>query len=193
MQASKAFDWTTGTEDEHVAMVERANAAELRELARRYDWGQYPERVMGHVMARSCIDLGSALTAFFNGEPERFNYIPKAQVPEEFQGVARLLDNITRRINSGFYLVDPGRDVSSRKRLAKWLSYQEADRLEGRQGRYVLDEEIVATLLNDTLRLDRTQETAIYTRSPSLWRDLLSPVIELGVSRRLLRFKPGRR
>ena len=193
MQATKEFDWTTGTEQEHLEMAGRATAAELRDLARRYDWGQYPERVISYVMAQSCVDLGSALTAFFNGEPERFNYVPNSQVPEEFQGVARLLDNITRRINSGFYLVDPGRDVSSRKRLAKWLSYQADDRLEGRQGRYVLDEDIVATLLNDTLRLDRTRETATYTRTPSLLRDLLSPVIELGVSRRLLRFKPGRR
>lgn len=193
MQSFEEFDWHSGTQDEHLAMAGQASPSQLRDLARIYDWSMYPEAVLGWVMAQACIDLGSALTAFFNGDPERFNYIPKRQVTEDYQGVAILLDNIARRVNSGFYLVDPGRDVASRKTLAKWLSYQEADRLEGRQGRYVLDEAILSTLLEDRLRLDRTTETATYNSTPSLWRDLLSPVMDLGVSRRILRFKSGRR
>ena len=193
MQNFEEFDWLTGSEDEHLAMAWQADPAQLRDLARRYDWSMYPEAVMGWVMAQACIDLGSALTAFFNGDPERFNYIPKRQVTKEYQPVAVLLDNIVRRVNSGFYLVDPGRDVASRKTLAKWLTYQEADRLEGRQGRYVLDEKILSTILNDTLRLDRVTETASYNSDPSLWRDLLSPVMDLGVPRRFLRFKSGDR
>jgi hypothetical protein len=193
MERFEEFDWHSGTEDEHLAMAVQADPAQLRELARHYDWSMYPEAVMGWVMAQACVDLGSALTAFFNGDPERFNYIPKRQVTEDYQAVAVLLDNIVRRVNSGFYLVDPGRDVASRKTLAKWLSYQEADRLEGRQGRYVLDEKILSTLLEDTLRLDRVTETAMYHSNPSLWRDLFSPVMDLGVSRRILRFKSGRR
>src|SRR6056297_301316 len=193
MQSFEDFDWQSGTEEAHLAMARQAGPAQLRDLARRYDWSMYPEAVLGWVMAQACVDLGSALTAFFNGDPERFNYIPKRQVTEEYQGVAILLDNIVRRVNSGFYLVDPGRDVASRKTLAKWLTYQEADRLEGRQGRYVLDEAILSTLLEDRLRLDRVTETATYNSNPSLWRDLLSPVMDLGVPRRFRGFKSGRR
>jgi len=184
MQSFEVFDWQSGTREAHLEMARQASPAQLRALARRYDWSMYPETVLGWVMAQACIDLGSALTAFFNGDPERFNYIPKRQVTAPYEGVASLLDNIVRRVNSGFYLVDPGRDVASRKTLAKWLAYQDTDRSEGRQGRYVLDEAILSTLLEDRLRLDRVTETARYTANPSLLRDLFGPVLELGLPRR---------
>lgn len=184
MQGFETFDWQSGTREAHLEMARQASPAQLRALARRYDWTMHPETVLGWVMAQGCIDLGSALTAFFNGGPERFNYIPKRQITEPYQGAARLLDNIVRRVNSGFYLVDPGRDVASRKTLAKWLATQDADRAVGWQGRYVLDEAILNTLLEDRLRLDRVTETARYTANPSLLRDLFGPVLELGLPRR---------
>ncbi len=184
------FDWSRGTEDDHLAMARLANADQLRQLARSYDWAMYPVPVLGWVMAQTSVDLGTALTVFLNGEPERFNYLPKHQVPPDYRDTARMLDNICLRVNSGFYLAHPERDVSSRKRLTTWMAYQQADQSEGRQGRYTFDENILTTLLNDALRLDPGSETAVYSRRPSLLRDLFSPVLELGVSRRLLRFKP---
>lgn len=192
MDSIADFDWSTGTEDEHLEIARKSSPAELRELARSYDWNMHPERVMGFVMAQRCIDLGSALTAFLNGGPERFNYLSKRHVTDEYQGVARLLDNICLRVNSGFYLVDPGRDVAQRKRLAKWMNYQRDDHAKARKGRYFLDEEVVNTLLDDTLRLDRSQETAVYDPPSSLLSDILSPLTGLGVSRRILRYKNGR-
>ncbi|GGO57931.1 hypothetical protein SAMN05444398_10745 [Roseovarius pacificus] len=190
MQSFDEFDWSDGTPEEHLKMVREANEDQLRHLARSYDWAMYPVPVLGWAMAQKCMDLGTALTVFLNGEPERFNYVPKRHVPEDYRGVARMLDNICLRVNSGFYLVYPERDVSNRKRLMKWVSYQQADRAEGRQGRYTFDEEILQILLNDALRLDPSTETAVYSQKPSLLRDLFSPVMDLGVSRRLLRFKP---
>ncbi|RKT30498.1 hypothetical protein BXY70_2487 [Roseovarius halotolerans] len=192
MDSIADFDWSTATEEEHLEFARKARPAVLRDLARSYDWNMYPERVMTYVMAQRCIDLGSALTAFLNGEPERFNYLSKRHVTPEYQGVARLLDNICLRVNSGFYLVDPGRDVEQRKRLAKWMNYQRDDHAKARKGRYFLDEDVVNTLLDDTLRLDRSQETAVYDAPSSLLSDLLSPLAGLGVSRRILRFKNGR-
>lgn len=190
MQSFDEFDWSRGTEDDHLAMARRANDDQLRQLARCYDWGMYPVSVLGWVMALTSVDLGTALTVFLNGEPERFNYIPKHHVPQDYRDIARMLDNICLRVNSGFYLAHPERDVSSRKRLADWVTYQKADQAEGRQGRYTFNEDILTTLLNDALRLDPSSETAVYSPRPSLLRDLFSPVLELGVSRRLLRFKP---
>lgn len=190
MQSFDEFDWSHGTEDDHLAMARRANEDQLRQLARGYDWDMYPVPVLGWIMAQTSVDLGTALTVFLNGEPERFNYIPKHQVPQDYRDIARLLDNICLRVNSGFYLAHPERDVSSRKRLTTWVTYQKADQSEGRQGRYTFNEDVLTTLLNDALRLDLSSETAIYSQRPSLLRDLFSPVLELGVSRRLLRFKP---
>ena len=141
-------------------------------------------------MAQKFMDLGTAISVFFNGQPHRFNYMPKRNVPEELQGAAQVLDTICLRLNSGFYLVWPDQDVEDRARIERWLKTQAQDRLEGRQGRYVLDERIVETLLNNELRLDPEKETAVYFESRSLLRDLFSPVLELGVSRRMLRFHP---
>lgn len=186
----KDFNWSKGTPEEQLELAQTGTDDELRALAMAYDWNTHPHIVLSWIMAQKCIDLGSAITAFLNGEPERFNYLPKRDVPEKWKPAARLLDNICLRVNSGFYLAWPDRGVLDRRRLDRWLVAQARDREENRQGRYVLDEKIVKTLSNDELRLDRAHETAIYAENQSLLRDLLSPVMELGVSRRMLRYLP---
>lgn len=183
-------DWRSGSPEDQLEIVRSADEAGLREIARGYDWSVYPETVLGWVMAQKCIDLGSALTAFLNGAPERFNYVSKRDVPRELQGPALVLDNICLRVNSGFYLVWPDQDVADRHRLECWLDQQSLDRERGRHGRWVLDEGIVETLVSEALRLSPESETAVYSESSSLLRDLLSPVMELGVSRRVLRYLP---
>lgn len=186
----KDFDWSKGTPDEQLELAQTGTDDELRALAMAYDWSAYPQTVLSWIMAQKCMDLGSAVTAFLNGEPERFNYMPKRDVPEKWKATARLLDNICLRLNSGFYLAWPDRGVLDRRRLDRWLIAQAKDREDNRQGRYVLDEAIIATLTNNELRLDRDHETAVYAENQSLLRDLLSPVMELGVSRRMLRYLP---
>ncbi|WP_338548553.1 hypothetical protein [Roseovarius phycicola] len=186
----KDFDWSKGTPDEQLELAQTGTDDELRALAMAYDWGAYPQTVLSWIMAQKCMDLGSAVSAFLNGEPERFNYMPKRDVPEKWKATARLLDNICLRVNSGFYLAWPDRGVLDRRRLDRWLIAQAKDREDNRQGRYVLDEAIIATLTNNELRLDREHETAVYAENQSLLRDLLSPVMELGVSRRMLRYLP---
>lgn len=190
MRSFDGFDWSSGSRDEHLAVARTGTDAQLRDLARRYDWSMYPETVLGWIMAQKCIDLGTALTVFLNGGPERFNYLPKREVPESYRGTALVLDNICLRVNSGFYLVWPDRDVADRKRVEAWLATQARDRDAGRRGRWILDERIVETLLRNELRLDPAQETAIYSPDRNLLRDLFTPVMELGVSRRVLRFLP---
>jgi len=190
MHSFGAFDWSTGTDKEHLAQERKMAGEELPRLARKYDWSMHPEAVLGWVMAQKSIDLGAALEVFFNGEPERFNYMRKMDVPQEFRGAARVLDNICLRVNSGFYLAYPNQDVTARKRVARWLEFQQADRDEGRRGRWILDERILGTLLENRLKLGSSEEENLYANEPSLMRDLLSPVMELGVSKRLLRHLP---
>jgi len=183
-------DWSGGTAEEQLAHARASTDAQMRDLALSFDWDRHPPQVLRWIMAQKCVDLGTALTVFFNGGPERFNHVPKRDVPDDLQGAASVLDTLCLRLNSGFYLVWPNNDVTDRSRVQHWLEVQARDRQTGRQGRFVLDETIVGTLLNDELRLDPEQETAIYCKTTSIWRDIFSPVLELGVSRRLLRFKP---
>lgn len=190
MHSFDAFDWSTGTDKEHLAQARMLPREELPRLARSYDWAMHPEAVLGWVMAQKGIDLGAAVEVFFNGEPERFNYMRKSHVPAEFHGAARVLDNICLRVNSGFYLAYPKQDVAARKRVSRWLEFQHNDRAEGRRGRWMLDEQILSTLLDDTLRLEPSGDESLYAREPSLMRDLLSPIMEMGISRRIIRFLP---
>lgn len=175
---------------EQLAHLRDCPPDEARNFVRTYDWTGDPKLVLGWVMAQKSIDLGTALTVFLNGLPHRFNYMPKRDVPDELCGAAQVLDTICLRLNSGFYLVWPDQDVDDRQRIVQWLDSQTQDRLEGRQGRYILDERIVATLLDNELRLNPDAETALYHETRSLLRDLFSPVLELGVSRRILKFHP---
>ncbi|KRS14665.1 hypothetical protein XM53_02905 [Roseovarius atlanticus] len=181
---------STAAPEEQLAYLRGCSQDQARSFVRDYDWSGDPRRVLGWVMAQKFMDLGTALTVFLNGQPHRFNYMPKRDIPEELAGAALMLDSICLRLNSGFYLVWPDQDVEDRPRILRWLETQSEDRREGRQGRYILDERIVATLLDNQLRLDRNAETAVYHQSRSLLRDLFSPVLELGVSRRMLRFHP---
>jgi len=115
---------------------------------------------------------------FFRGAPERFNYLPKPHVPDGYHAVARHLDNICLRINSGFYLPVPGGRLDCRDALDRWLGYQRADRQDGRCGRWVLDETVLGPLFDAEWhkppaphRPDRAEQ--------SLWRAVLAPLRDL--------------
>ncbi len=143
MKPQNSLDWTRRSEEEQLAMARQASPTELRRLARQYDWSQNPEAVLGWMMAHKDMDLSSALTVFLNGDPERFNYLAKRDVPPEHRGAARVLDNVCLRVNSGFYRVRNGQRIGCKSRLERWLEFQRADRAEGRRGRWILDEAII--------------------------------------------------
>jgi hypothetical protein len=182
------FDWSTTSAEAHLAHLRSLTPQARRAALCGYDWGHHPEIVLGWALAQKGVELGTALQVFFNGEPERFNYMPKQQVPEPYRGAARVLDTICQRINSGYYLVFPDRNQTCRKEVMTWLAYQRADSAEGRCGRWVLDEAILEPMLTDALRPASSQGSRI-TQKRSLLRDLLSPVISLGVDRDILRYR----
>ncbi len=185
MHPFETFDWTDGTPDEHLEIARHAADDDLRALARLYDWQLHPETVLGWVMAQRAVDLGSALTCFFNGEPERFNYLAKRDVPERHLGIARTLDNICLRVNSGFYLALPEMGVDQKKRLQNWLTYQKADRQERRRGRWILDESILDALKPETFKLtpDQGAQAATESADRGVIRRVLRPLSKLATSR----------
>ena len=145
MQDFASFDWEEGTELDHVRMARKGTSAEIRALARVYDWGRHPVAVLGWVMAQKGIDLGTALSVFQNASPLQYNYIGKRDVPAVHRGMCRLLDNICQRINCGFYLPERGSSIMREDKMHAWIKYQQDDDAEGRVGRWVLDEGIVDT------------------------------------------------
>lgn len=162
----------------------------LRDFALEYEWTRHPVDVLGWTMAQRQIDLGTALMVFFNGAPERFNRLARRDVPRNLRGQARLLDTICQRINAGFYLPWPESGEETKARAKAWLEAQDGDSVAGRKGRYLLDPAIIETVLEGALTVDPSSETALYAPKASLLRDVLSPVIALGVSRHHLRYRP---
>lgn len=187
-----SLEWEEGTPEDHLAQVQKLSAEELRDFVANYDWDLYPEQVLGWALAQKSLDLASVLSAFLKGDPQRFNYLPKRDVSEEFQGEAHLLDMICMRVNSGFYLVFPGSKLIAPQRMFRWLNGQQSDRQRGVQGRYVLDDKIVGELLDKDLHLDANHPAAVAKdrSNTSLLKDLISPILELGVSREDLKYLP---
>lgn len=196
MTPQNSRDWSFHSEEDQLAIARRASRAEIRRMARRYDWSQHPEATLSWIMAHKGMDLSSAITVFLNGDPERFNYLSKRDVPQEYLGAARVLDNICLRINSGFYLLREGQMIEGKTRLERWLMYQQADRLEGRRGRWILDETIIESALHRNPQIqceqDVTFEAIRSDRQPGAVRGILAELMDGGLGRRLEKYLPRR-
>ncbi|KRS16321.1 hypothetical protein XM52_19615 [Roseovarius indicus] len=189
--------WSMSNKDEQLKRVRAATAEELRRMARTYDWSKNPEAVLGWMMAQKGMDLSSALVVFFNGDPGRFNYLSKKDVPQEFRGAARVLDNICLRMNSGFYRVRAGQKLPARAKLDAWLDYQRADRAEGRRGRWILDEGIIEAALIGKRQPPLAEEPADIDairplQGPGAVQGFIAELIGPGLGARLQRMLPRR-
>ena len=147
MSAFSEFDWDNGSEKEQLQMVRQGTTEELRALAVSYDWTKYPQTVLGWIMAQKGIDLATAMRVFLNGDPKRYNYVGKRDVPAAHRATCNLLDTICLRINSGFYLPWPELQLHEPQVVRIWLRYQLEDQSEGKCGRWVFDEELLHHLL----------------------------------------------
>lgn len=158
-----APDWADGCAQTHLRAFRAAPARDLPALALSYDWAAHPEPVLGWVMAQKSIDLGTAVTLFFEGGPQRFNYMQKRDVPKAFHATARLLDNMCLRMNCGFYLARPGGTLVEGPHLDSWMATQKQDRVQGACGRWVLDEGIIASLnlISGPVRTPSPETTAL--------------------------------
>lgn len=147
MKSYHEFDWKAATVEEQMRWVRAAPVHELSAVMRYYDWSLYPETVLGWVSAQKGIELSAALAAFFNGDPWRFNYVPKRDVSEEYHGIVRLLDTICRRINAGFYLPDSHGCIGGLPRLGSWMENQRVDVRSRLCGRWVIHPEVLDPML----------------------------------------------
>lgn len=136
----------TTTQEAHA--LDHLSGDALADALTLVDWSGGACEGLGRAMARRDVDLATALCVFFGGAPERFNYLPKSHVPKGYRPILRHLDNICLRINSGFYMPVPRVHLACRGDLDHWLDYQRADRIEGRCGRWVLDEALLGPLFD---------------------------------------------
>lgn len=147
MKTFNAFDWAGASEFEQRRQIRKAGPEELNAVMRFYDWSLYPQSVIGWAAAQKEIELGAALAAFFNGDPMRFNYVPKRDVSEAYGDTVRLLDTIFQRINAGFYLPHPLFCAEKLVMLERWMAYQREDARARKQGRWVFDADMLEPVL----------------------------------------------
>ncbi len=149
MASFAEMDWSDLSEAEQLAAVRRARPDELNQILCEYDWSLYPETILGWASAQRSVNLCAAITAFFNADPMRFNYLPRSDIPARYHGACRLLDAMAQRVNAGFYLPGVAHIPCIRqKTLRAWMHYQQEDVNENRRGRWVFEEEMVEPLLN---------------------------------------------
>lgn len=173
------------------------SVAERRRALRAFDWASGDMRKLGWSMAQKGLDLGTAMTVFFHGNPGRFNHLRKDKVPEQDRARCQVLDAIHRRALSGFYLPDPEHGIEDVfARILDWVERQEQDRAQGRMGRWVFDPVLFTPITLRAVQADSDEadhrpgdETPIELlgaarltappspRRVSLWRDLLSPIL----------------
>ncbi|PIE14431.1 MAG: hypothetical protein CSA70_01355 [Rhodobacterales bacterium] len=154
------INWDTAKEIEQLHAVRKADAQQLDGLMRAYDWNRFPESVLGWAVAQQGIGLSAAITAFFNADPMRFNYVPSRDIPAAHHGVCRLLDTICLRINAGFYLPEAEAHEQCPDRLAAWMMYQQEDAKEGRRGRWVFDPDLLTPMLEAPAPVVAVREVA---------------------------------
>ena len=141
-------DFSGMSREDQMNCVRGASASELNVIMREYDWEQYPEAVLGWISAQKGIALSSAMGAFFNGDPWRFNYLPKRDVGAEFRCTTSLLDSICQRINAGFYLPETDQPCEkSMQKLNLWVENQKRDLRAHRRGRWVIEVEVLEPML----------------------------------------------
>jgi hypothetical protein len=139
--------WASCPRQDQIEAAHNASVEELRAMALGFDWATQPAEVLDAIIAQDRLSLAAAMTVFFNGDPERFNYMPHAHVPETMHPVTGLLDTLCERINAGLYTLRLDGEAVHRARAVRWLQFQQEDRQKSRApGRWVLLPERVVHL-----------------------------------------------
>ncbi|MCF3596104.1 hypothetical protein LZG00_19145 [Rhodobacteraceae bacterium LMO-12] len=173
-----AADWASADETEQHHRIRSADLDELNMVMRFYDWSHFPQTVIGWAAAQQGIELGAALAAFFNGDPMRFNYVPKRDVSEEYGPTVRLLDTVFQRINAGFYLPHPLFCDEKLIKLETWMKYQREDARLRQRGRWVFDQDVLEPILGpQVIGFDMETRTQENEQNAFSIKGLLKPLV----------------
>ncbi len=150
-----------------------ASSASAIHQALFFDWDGDDLELLRLMMTRKGVDLETAAQVFFNGTPERFNMIAKADLPIAAQARCNLLDSIHRRIVCGFYLPDPERGLGlARASMQHWINRQDMDGAAGRSGRWVFDREVLDLQMTGPGRAIIRPRSEDLVAAPPLWERL---------------------
>lgn len=174
MPSLTRIDWAQSSASERLEALRTATGRQVCAMARAVEWERDTYEVIGWMSAQVCIDLGSALTLFMNAEPHRFNKIPRDDVPGDLVSMCAQLDALCQRINAGFYLPDPARQMTGPERLQAWMTAQVEDQARGDTGRWLLSPAVVSPMLGKPRSRARHRGRG---RNESLISRLIKPLL----------------
>lgn len=146
-------DWTEMPVDRQIVVLKKLKPEMLCTFVRRINPLKTDVSVLRWIAARQEIDLGTALTLFFNFEPARFNLLPRDNYPRDLREYCAVLDVLCQRINCGFYIPIAARRMEDPSLVSQWLRKQEDDEGLGRRGRWVLNAHILTPMVEAKSRM----------------------------------------
>jgi len=169
-------EWTGASEAERLRMLKSLEKAGLCEAARTLDWSRAGPSVLRWISAQRDVDLGTAMTLFLNGEPSRFNHADRDTLNEADRARCAVLDALCQRINCGYYLPDPRRQMTELAAFRAWMEAQDRDRMMQRRGRWVFNPIVVAPMISE-IRFDsrRRHRVMPVNAERGLLKGLISP------------------
>lgn len=132
--------------ERQIAVLKKLKPEMLCSFVRKISPWKIDVSVLRWIAARQELDLGTALTLFFNFEPARFNLLSRVNFPSDLRDHCAVADVLCQRINCGFYIPIASRRVEDTEQLTEWLRRQDEDVEIGRRGRWVLNAKLVGQM-----------------------------------------------
>ncbi|WP_407492741.1 hypothetical protein [Pseudooceanicola sp. MF1-13] len=139
-------DWMAMPSDRQIAILKKLKPEMLCTFVRKIDPLKTDVSVLRWIAARQELDLGTALTLFFNFEPSRLNLLPRDNYPRDLRDYCAVMDVLCQRINCGFYIPIAARRMEDPSLVSEWLRRQDEDQNLGRRGRWVLNGKLLAPM-----------------------------------------------
>lgn len=121
MEEAGQVDWSRLDAAARRALVHRLRPREVALVARTFVWRQQPLDVLGAIAARPDCTLGTALTIFIRGKPERFEDPGADELTEADRQVFQFLLRLHATINAGAHRLDPLEAPDEPRRIERLL------------------------------------------------------------------------
>jgi len=141
-------DWVAMPSDRQIAILKKLKPDMLCTFVRKIDPLKTDVSVLRWIAARQELDLGTALTLFFNFEPSRLNLLTRDNYPRDLREYCAVMDVLCQRINCGFYIPIASRKMDDPSVITDWLRRQDEDQGLGRRGRWILNAKLLSPMID---------------------------------------------
>lgn len=174
-ESGRAVGGGIGVETASMADQSPNQIRQRQAAALAFDWDHGDLKVLGAILSKLGLDLATAVQVFLNGDPERFNYLERDEVPLNMTARVAMLDCLYMKISYGFYLPDPALGLASvRRETEAWMAQQRRDQSQGITRRWVFNESHFSAISDQGPR--KLMRAPRNVPKSALWRTLFVPM-----------------